>query len=658
MALSDHPKIDIAAKSENMSDQRLTQILSMSAGFICRPDIPDYGCDYLAELIFDDQNATNWRFAIQLKSVLNPQFIQDGQILSYAFETSRLGYLLRFVPNMGIIVVYDVNSDRLFYDYADKIYSRLLDERPTDGWKNNDTVNIHIPVTNVLSPEVAKQLHSVFIKRSEQATLMQRSHGVKYDLPSINLGTDQKYDFNNIDDIKTILKKYGILQLSMYDLQFVLRLIESIPNPEIIADKELLLIAAIAYGECGKHTDSNFYIQKLQRRNNVSEDEQQMIQFAKLKNDLALGLISSDEFIAVVASITGRIGDPENEICLEINITFFKLLKVKALHTIPQSLIDSIDNVFSKIDQLKDKSNVRLLELWNLQNFMLLISNIRQKQFSELQIRKSLGEEFTFQEKKDAIVTLMALQKQFMAHLDKINKIANEEKNTLLKAYALMLHSMYVLSQEIDYISFELDHSMRMPDHKDLFRNHVHLSFQSYLKFNELSYYGEAHKCLCYTLELVEISRNYYQYEDPIDLQECYRVKSEMEQAFDLSPYPMVIPSLLARKQNQETETNGSLKFLLLLDENEMENLAHLNIKALKLPKERFPNVLHEMRSYRMFYSRCTDDSLDVLRIRMPGDPENYEYSVPMTFVLKNKKTGIESVPSTDMDTLLTAFGY
>jgi hypothetical protein len=63
------------------------------------------------------------------------------------------------------------------------------------------------------------------------------------------------------------------------------------------------------------------------------------------------------------------------------------------------------------------------------------------------------------------------------------------------------------------------------------------------------------------------------------------------------------------------------------------------------------------MRSYRLFYTRCTDNNIEILRVRESHQGDNpYEY--PIKFTLRSKKTGIETRAGTNMDELLKSWGY
>lgn len=111
MAFSDNPIIDQYSRNSEESELNLRKFLNQNSGFICRPDVPDMGCDFDVELI--KGGSSNWRFPIQLKSIEAPEIINDGKFISYSFKTSRLGYLMRRIPAMGMVVLYSVEQQNV-----------------------------------------------------------------------------------------------------------------------------------------------------------------------------------------------------------------------------------------------------------------------------------------------------------------------------------------------------------------------------------------------------------------------------------------------------------------------------------------------------------------------------------------------------------------
>lgn len=650
MAFTDRPQVDRSSKNSNTSEIRFQEVFSQMNGFISRADVPDKGCDFDIELITDEKNASGWRFASQLKSIEKLKLVSDGAYISYAFETSRLGYLISRQPAMGIIVLYSIESNKLYFDYVDLVYERICNERENDGWKQNDQVNIRIPIQNELSGDAIAKLHQTFVVRFEQATKMQLAYGNKYNLPTIGLNKEFKYDFNNIEHVKKVLKDFGLAFLSKHDLTLVYNLITKIPNAEIYQSKELQIIAAIANSEAGSFADSQLFINRLLKKTDLTAEERQMIDFTKLKNDLVLGIIDQDQFMKKSEELKSNIGEGINSITLEINITFYKLLSIKALKSVGKKEVTSIQNVFDKLEALNyDESTKKILETWNTENLSLLVAHFRSKYYGELRIRESLGGEFTFAEKKVRVEFLAFLTSTFFSRLGKINKFANESDFKLLKAYVISVKIRHVLSNEIDQFKFKIK---ALDDQsKNLLENDIKLCIAAFNIFGELDHYKDAYNSLCDSLELLSFAR-FYGIESPIESNNLYAIKIQIEEAFGLEAKELIIAQMIENAE-QENLSGEEMKFTMRLDDEQIEALAKMTLESLRIPYERLINIIDEMKAYRLFYNRCTDDNVMVLQYDIiPRTPEN-AYQFPIRFVIRSKATGIETPPSADMDQLL-----
>jgi hypothetical protein len=86
MAFKDNPIIDQSARNSNNSERTLNNFLNLETGFICRPDVPDKGCDFDAELILSNKESSNWRFPIQLKSIEILTLIENEKYISYSLS--------------------------------------------------------------------------------------------------------------------------------------------------------------------------------------------------------------------------------------------------------------------------------------------------------------------------------------------------------------------------------------------------------------------------------------------------------------------------------------------------------------------------------------------------------------------------------------------
>ncbi len=114
MAFTDMPAIDRSSINSETSTQRFKDIINLKSGFQVRVEWPDTGCDLNIELILDGRGASSQIFPVQLKSIEKFTLVKDKAYISYSFETSRLRYLMRRLPAMGIVVLYSVEENKCF----------------------------------------------------------------------------------------------------------------------------------------------------------------------------------------------------------------------------------------------------------------------------------------------------------------------------------------------------------------------------------------------------------------------------------------------------------------------------------------------------------------------------------------------------------------
>jgi hypothetical protein len=387
MSYNQLPVIDASAKNSETSIRRMNEQLNLNTGFNCRPQVPDTGIDYEVELVINGTQASAWQFPIQLKSIAGEfERVKNDAFISYPFETSRLGYLMRRLPARGLIAIYSDTENLLLFDYVDRIYERLMEERNSDEWKNNDKVNIHIPVSNILDMEAVHQIHPVFVQIFEQNERMHRDHGAKYKLPLGDLTTSQS-DPDSIEDIKAILLKHGMSFLNSYDIRIVYRLLSQLTHQQILEDDKLLLMAVVVYAEFGQYAESLMYFHKLNKRNPQLAEGEITLQFSKLKSDFSLANITQDEFDLRLKELGQMASGGIDKITIDINSIFYELLAVKPFHPMPEDLSGKIEKLFQDIEASRQPEDIkRMLELWNTENLMILFNGIRHREFSEVRI--------------------------------------------------------------------------------------------------------------------------------------------------------------------------------------------------------------------------------------------------------------------------------
>jgi hypothetical protein len=73
-------------------------------------------------------------------------------------------------------------------------------------------------------------------------------------------------------------------------------------------------------------------------------------------------------------------------------------------------------------------------------------------------------------------------------------------------------------------------------------------------------------------------------------------------------------------------------------------------MQAHQLPPECLPHVLAEVESHRLFEAACQDRAVELLsETQVPGSA----FTRLPTFILRNRVTGVETSPFTDVRTML-----
>ena len=648
MAFLDSPIIDTSSRNSERSELSLRQFLNQDASFICRPEVPDKGCDFDVELILDGVNSSSWKFPIQLKSIETLKLVNDGNFISYSFETSRLGYLMRRIPAMGIVVLYSVERDECFYEYADKIYNRLTDERESTEWRANDKVNIHVPLANILSKDAANEIHQTIHNRFEQALRMQNSYGPKYGLPILNIESEFKYDFNNLDHIVRFLEEHGQSLINDYEIGMIFQMVSRVPHIQIYHSKNLLVVAALAYSESGLNGESQTFCNKL-KNIALTLDEELTIQFLMLKNQLALGYISDNDFLSKLKELNKLNLTSRNNLTVRLNIIQYELLKIKALNTVPEEFIYGIEEVFEIIRNSdfnnRDKG---LYMLWNCENLSLFANTVLASALGEIQIRETLGEQIPIEDRILAAKVSYGLARKISSIISEVagNAKTNNDKLVATNAYALDV-SHFLLIQ-LKLIAFDIP--VVAEYHQKLLEriSNATNAFNSYIN---LSLYRDAYNTLCNLINLVELADRVYFIEHRNDKADLYKSKSKLEADFEISPNQIAVTRLLDKKRDKKEDRD--LAFCKEMDDSQIEFIAKSVLVSMKLPIERLINIMEELKAYRMFHQRCIDKTVEVFQVKSSQD-----YSSPVYFYLKSKVTGIQTLSKNDMDSLLKGWGY
>jgi hypothetical protein len=649
MAFDEFPQIDRSSQNSDESVIELQRVLNKNTGFILRAEVPDFGSDFDVELIRNENSASNWRFAIQLKSIERIRTIKDDQYISYPFATSRLGYLLRRIPALGLVILYDVSSRKLYYDYVEEIYGRLMESHGSEDWKANSSVNILIPSANLLTQQTVTALHRKFVSRFERAALMQSSQGAKYGLPGVNLEPKLAFDVNNLEDVKQALRKWGTDLIQQFDLQTVYDLITRLPAEQIMGDKELCLLALITYCESGRNADSMFYTERARKRFELTQEERRTIDFIELKNRLYLGYIGSVEYIERTRALLPTISQT-NSLTLRVQLLYFEISLVEWLEPMPLHLGDQAQQLFKDIDDASlQEVWKQYLKIWNTQNMERWIAHYRIEGFAEAQIREHLGRPLSTSVRREKEKILLKVHGMFYFFVAGIDTFAQKTDNALLQAHLFKIVVRFGLNFVVHKIMFDSpdDGSKNLPEH-------VKFAQVAFDVFLESKLFRDAYEVLLMQIDLLHVARYRQLSVTGFDIEQLMKMKASLERQHELQG-KFLVPDLLQNKASKKNETLLETLNLKSYNDAQLGTLARIVFESGKFPRARMKNILDWMKSYRLFHQRCKSDEIELVEVPVSV---NTAYANPVAFTFRNRSTNIVSVVSTDMEARLKSWGY
>ncbi|MES3017446.1 MAG: DUF4365 domain-containing protein [Bacteroidota bacterium] len=649
MALHDKPQVDSSAMNSGRSERKLNDWLNEDHSFILRKETPDKGCDFMCELL-DVTGATNLKCPIQLKSIQTLTLVEGGKYISYPMLTSRLGYMLRFIPTTGIIVFFSVESEQLFYDFSDQVYERLMANRQGDEWIYQDQVNIWIPVGNILNTENIKILHQALTTRFERATKMHNANAEKYELPVVEIPGNSTFDFNNKNHLKRALKKFGLALLTRYDLAPVYNSLSQLTLHEIESDKDLLLLACVAYGETGRFYESDLFIRKLERNFDLSPEEQTMIEYASAKNLLQLGRLSSTEFISLLEKQKSENSDTNN-IIIRINILRLKAMELDALTASPKSMTEELSAIFRAIEESAADSDTKdILTLWNAEQESHLLTHQLSQDFLSYNLSREVGKELSTGERQVSVHHFINSQIALFTKVQNIFKRAIVSSNKFLQASSLSLLVTHFIQKLFIFISQDI----AFPFNEDETKKYFGFAMNGFQLFMEISMLKDAHYCLSNALEIMYAAKAFHQPSIEEDINNLLTQKSRLEAALMIEPFPSQIQILIEKSKQNATEDPGSS--LKNLSDEQLLLMGRKLFEPFKLPEERFENMMDELRAMRMFYQRCSDDNVKFAVFN--GTRLEDAYKAPVSYKLYNRLTRLESLSAYNMDVLLSSWGF
>lgn len=651
MGISDLPQVDGASMNEERSKNRLLSYFSRHAGFIAREQTQDFGVDYKVELIA--QGATNWSFDIQLKSVEKPKVILEGKYLSFSIKASTLNYLLKNEPVYGLLVIYDLGSDSLFFDYVDALYIRLLEEREGSSWEGKDSLNVRIPTGNVIDNFAVADIHSKFLQRFKNRGEMNSVHGANYGLPNIGVGQIKREGLGSIEDAVTELRTKGAILLAQRDLWRVYELLEKLPRSQIVSDKEVLLVAAMAYSGVGKLADSMYYVERLSKKYALSESEQRSITFTSLKNKLGSGEIDRKTFVAGAKLLLPGAAVSE-ELSLRLNILYFELGKIQGFERMSAKLVAEFEELERMISEVQNERQRNYLKANNLDNLAVIVSHERTEGMNRKVVFDQLEMEMEESQRQHYVDKDHTLHHWLNSGYGEVGRYALENNEFVLLAMVTSSSLKFWLNFQMDVLVFGEKGISREKTKLEL-EERIDIALETAKMLDIKRFLRQAYVLQCLAYELIFVSREWYGFEDSFNLEDIKGIMRRLEDELELPAFVSQMKKLIAMKRSGNHHGFAGVGSMVGMSDVQIGTYATYILESRYYPNAKFENILAEMYAFRNFHQR-NDANRFELRVLRPID-RSLAYTFPHHFYINDIKTGIQSMPTTDINELLGSFG-
>ena len=656
MSFNDLPKIDDNARNGELAETKFRQLFSMANKFICRQDVPDKGCDFDVELVVSENSASNRRFPVQVKSVKTPKFILNKSILSYSFETSRLNYLLQRPFASGLVVIYSIEEDLFYYEFADRLFEDINSRYESDKWRLQEEVSLHISIDNILNAESLATIHKVFSLRFERAANLQLSQDGGHDLPIVSIkNTDKRYNFNNIDDIIAFVDEYGLYLLNAYNLKPLYAAFQKLPYVSFSENPDILLIAMIVFGEVGELAESVFFASKLKKYLPLSEELMISYEFSLIKNEYNLGYLEPSQYVDRLSRVNMNKISIADQAIVSINLARSKIIELKYFDDDRQLIVQDVLDNFLLIDTIPEEDGRKyFMKLWNIENYSMIVEANHQKAVSDLHYATTTGNKvpnsYRLQIEKKGRKDRDFINKT----LFEISKIANAAGNKHLNASA---HDIFISNFINHQVTLLLDSGTVKNDVDNQYLEHIYqIAAEVYESFQDLCMHKNAFIALHHCHEIIRLIEYHFPGTVPQDaIAQILETEAVYERELDHPKISSLVDETIS-KVKEMNNPNPDLEPIRSLTDEQVLHFSQRILEILQLPEERLGNIIADQKAIRLYYQRCQDEGLLITRI--PDFEPADAYKTRVRYKLKNMKTAIETPIHHDMTYLLTLAGY
>lgn len=654
MSFLDNPGIDHFSEASEESVIAVKSLFCQRNGFLAREENPDKGVDLDVELLLDKQ-VSGFKFAIQIKSIqkLNKIKEKGRQYLRYPFKTSRLGYLCRRKPGLGIIVLYDDHGKRLYYEYVEKIYSEVTNRKGDDSWKNNETVTITIDQRNSLDNGSIKDIFKTMTNRHLNFSSMYAEHSFNFDLPA--------FDTDGFRDPLTVLEKYGYVFFNKNQYQVIFNMISALPPKRIVDNYKILLLAAITHYEIGYYMEGDLYAQKCRAFiDKYSKEEKEL---------LSLGRLSSDFFFGKIDRLTYRksLEELKNSMKKGLNRTLLRL-KILSLDVFESSgkgedflqrLGEETFSIWAEFDQSETDDTIRqyyLVEILSCVHQIGILAFVDVT--TKISIHRNfLGEPPLAYRVAGAQAVYQLVTKPFEL-LATVSKFASESADDHLIAMVLYKKNFMFATFSVYYAIFCFHAGKGIDEIAETFqKNLFHIAYDelihAYNLFVGMMNLSNAYRALTLCLEVnflysVLFKGNIKQ--DNFD--KVIAIIKDLEGKLGVDEYKVLAESWL-----KEYVAGKQAYPSFEIPTDKMRMFAREIVASTGIPEDRIKNLVADMEFLKQAENKINRKYFDLLQNLTHTKRAETLYQEKPKYVIRCKSCGYQTRESSELDVLLEDLG-
>lgn len=661
MAFSDKPTVDDNAKKSEESVNAVRSLFTFRNGFINHPETPDYGVDLNIELVAGGDGATSQMFPVQIKSTARVSVISRGgeKFIALPFKTSRLGYLCHRLPVCGIIVLYDDEAKICYFDYVDAIAARLTAEHGDEEWRPKESVTVHLPL-QVLDAAALPALHDKFSQEHARHQLMMRSQGSNYGLTThvFSQRDALPLDIHNPKQVAKLLEDFGRVLYNKQDFAMLLDLIGRVPVSVINSSKTILFLTALTYAQVGNVIDAEHYLNRCSRQAvafNAADKE--LLAFAQIRVAFIKGDTPLSGYRQKLAELKTATTSPLNRLTFEINIVHLSLVEDSDEDGEAPS-VAAITELFATIEaaplEPKDK---QFLKLFNSENLHTYGCSQLLKDASRFKGREKAGIPVAPAVRLSKAQALVDMVCQAIKAVEEVAAYAKTQDDQLLNAYALQYSGRFFLA--LHYCLMMIHIGEPTEPSETLHPQYVqkfNASVNAYSTFLEQGLLKDAHQALstCYELQTL-FELRYTQLLDAQPAEELLRVLREIENKAGIAPFESAVrpayEGMTARLTAPRTKLTD-------IPADQLRSYASTFLEAFDLPPDRLPFLLASMEAFRLFEHECENEDIELVEESGHMLDSRTAYVRPLSYALRNKRTGLCTAPSGSVQQLLTSFKH